>query len=80
MSCITHETPLDDKEAAALQSFRARLTNDGGPAIPQAMADNGGESGVLLRFLRARKYDVDKALAMLAAAIKWRTENGVGRC
>ncbi|CAD6941816.1 unnamed protein product [Tilletia controversa] len=31
----------------------------------------------LLRFLRARKWDVDRALAMLASTIKWRLDTNV---
>ncbi|GAA96890.1 uncharacterized protein L969DRAFT_94852 [Mixia osmundae IAM 14324] len=30
-----------------------------------------------LRFLRARKWDVDRAFMMMAAAVKWRIEEGV---
>ncbi|PWN53091.1 hypothetical protein IE53DRAFT_384440 [Violaceomyces palustris] len=31
----------------------------------------------MLRFLRARKWDVSRALAMLAGCMKWRLDNGV---
>jgi hypothetical protein len=32
---------------------------------------------LLLRFLRARKWDVDRAFEMLAATLKWRIETNV---
>ena len=35
------------------------------------------EDGMLLRFLRARGGDVDKAFAMLQADVVWRRETGV---
>lgn len=31
----------------------------------------------MLRFLRARKWDIDRALAMLAAALKFRFEKDI---
>lgn len=32
---------------------------------------------IMLRFLRARKWDVSRAIAMLAGCLKWRLDNGV---
>ena len=58
------DEPADDAERDALEAFRARLAKDG-VEIPSTMSANGGEPGVCLRFLRARKLKVEKALKML---------------
>ena len=41
------------------------------------MSANGGETGVLLRFLRARKLNVSKALAMFRETLEWRAAEDV---
>ena len=70
------EVPVDDMEKVALAAFRSRCEVEK-VRIPATMCSNGGEDGVCLRFLRARKLDLDKALKMLLATLKWREENRV---
>lgn len=70
------DEPADDAERDALEAFRARLAKDG-VEIPSTMSANGGEPGVCLRFLRARKLKVEKALKMLRDCLAWREANDV---
>ena len=70
------DEPEDDAEREALIAFRERLTEEG-IAVPRTMSANGGEPGVCLRFLRARKLKVEKALKMLKDCLAWRTEHDV---
>ncbi|KAI0759746.1 CRAL-TRIO domain-containing protein [Trametes elegans] len=55
----------------ALDTLRKRLQDDG-LFVPERMDD-----ATLLRFLRARKFDVEKALAMIVSCEQWRKEFGV---
>ena len=70
------DEPADDAERDALEAFRERLAKDG-MQIPRTMSANGGEPGVCLRFLRARKLKVEKALKMLRDCLAWREANDV---
>ena len=54
-----------------MAAFRAELIAEE-IGIPNSMSANGGETGVLLRFLRARKLNVSKALAMFRETLEWR--------
>jgi len=54
-----------------LDKFRKDL-QDNGHFVPERMDD-----AALLRFLRARKFDLEKAKAMLLAAEQWRKDFGV---
>ena len=69
--------PETGAEASALERLRAALAADGVTLSPAFASHVGGESGVLLRFLRARNLDVAKARKMLADALAWRRETGV---
>ncbi|EPQ59758.1 hypothetical protein GLOTRDRAFT_34584 [Gloeophyllum trabeum ATCC 11539] len=55
----------------ALETLRKQL-QDEGHFVPERMDD-----ATLLRFLRARRFDVAKAKAMILAAEQWRKEFGV---
>jgi hypothetical protein len=55
----------------ALEKFKKEL-QDEGHFVPERMDD-----ATLLRFLRARKFDLVKAKAMLIAAEEWRKKEGV---
>lgn len=70
------EEAKDEEEKAALASFRARCDAES-VDIPLCMSANGGADGARLRFLRARKLDVDKALVMLRDTLAWRAKHGV---
>ena len=72
------DVPRDDAESAAVARLRDALAS-ARVSVPDAMRANGGETGVLLRFLRARKLDVDRALSMLRDTIAWREAHAVRR-
>jgi len=48
----------------ALDDFKLRIA-EAGLQLPPALLCNGDVDATLLRFLRARKYNVDHAMAML---------------
>ena len=73
---VTHDVPSTPAESESLSGFRQALKEDE-IVVPSSMCANGGEQGVLLRYLRARKLDVPKAKAMLLATMKWRAENDI---
>ena len=73
---VVEAVPASDAERSALAAFRTELTA-GGVSVPKAMSANGGETGVLLRFLRARKLNVSKALAMFRETLEWRAAEDV---
>ena len=70
------DVPSTPEEENALVSLRAALSEEN-VVVPRTMCANGGETGALLRYLRARKLDVAKAMAMLRATIAWREENDI---
>jgi len=70
------DVPSTPEEETALASFRAALKEEN-VVVPRTMCANGGETGALLRYLRARKLDVTKATSMLRATIAWREENDI---
>lgn len=61
---------LSPEQEKTLQKFRAEVQAMG---IPDGKYDDA----YLLRFLRARKFDLAKTKEMWANFIKWRKENGV---
>lgn len=60
---------LNETQKEALEKFRSQLKEDG---YTERLDD-----ATLLRFLRARKFDIAKAREMYAACEKWRKEFGV---
>lgn len=74
------EGNLSPAHAAALDALRARVDeNDELGRRARAAVPKPAESyeGFLLRFLRARQFDVDKAFAMLEEDVTWRTDKRV---
>lgn len=66
----------DDKYGQTAD-FKAALANQTPAELREAfwsMVKCDNPDGLLLRFLRARKWDVDKALAMMVATMNWRSK------
>lgn len=71
--CCSHKPPnaLSTSDVAILQEHEVSLDNfkvriaQAGLQLPPALLVNGDVDATLLRFLRARKYHVEHALAML---------------
>lgn len=67
----------DDKHGQA-KVFKAALANTAPEDLRQAfwsMVKHDHPDGLLLRFLRARKWDVEKALVMMISTMHWRLED-----
>jgi hypothetical protein len=63
---------LNQSQYDALEKFRERI-------LSEAILPNleNYDDLYLLRFLRARKFDVEKTYSMFSNFIKWRKENDV---
>ncbi|XP_071918590.1 phosphatidylinositol/phosphatidylcholine transfer protein SFH9-like isoform X2 [Coffea arabica] len=68
---ITTEDFRDEKEEEAVNIFRQTLVDR--DLLPACHDDYH----TMLRFLRARKFDVDKTVQMWLDMLNWRKENGV---
>lgn len=67
----------DDKHGQG-KEFKAALANTAPEDLRQAfwsMVKHDHPDGLLLRFLRARKWDVEKALIMMISTMHWRAED-----
>lgn len=73
----TYEIPpgrlgnLTPEQVKTLEDFRNELTNQ------KLIVEERHDDATLLRFLRARKFDLAKSKEMFAAAEKWRKDFGV---
>ena len=79
-SCVKAGLPsllrCTPEEQAAIDSLRARL-GDVESLIPcSSVGDRWRSDAMLLRFLRARKFDVNAAEAMFREVVRWRNEIG----
>ncbi|KAF2870990.1 hypothetical protein BDV95DRAFT_544730 [Massariosphaeria phaeospora] len=66
----------DDKHGQA-KEFKAAIANTAPEDLRKAfwsMVKHDHPDGLLLRFLRARKWDVEKALIMMISTMHWRAE------
>ncbi|KAK6141833.1 hypothetical protein DH2020_024424 [Rehmannia glutinosa] len=68
---IFMEEFLDEEEEKAVNAFRQALIEK--DLLPARHDDYH----TMLRFLKARKFELDKAVHMWAEMLKWRKENGV---
>lgn len=70
-AAITIDDVRDEKEEEAVTTFRQILVER--DLLPLHLDDYH----TMLRFLKARKFDLDKTVHMWEEMIKWRKENGV---
>jgi hypothetical protein len=84
-SLLSPRTPLtlcrDEHQQQTLEAFRAELLQDGlipqdREAAKQSVGYDRYDDTTLLRFLRARKFDIPASKAMWQANEKWRKEFG----
>ena len=68
---------LDALQEAALAELRARLADSGTSVAPLLCPPAETEAHFLLRFLRARKFNVDAALSMLQDDLAWREQEKI---
>ena len=63
---------MNKSQFETLEKFKAKI-------LSEALLNDFGrfDELYLLRFLRARKFELEKALIMFSAFLKWRKENGV---
>ena len=63
---------MNKSQYEALEKFKEKILNEG------LLKEFGNFDDVyLLRFLRARKFDLEKTFLMFNNFLKWRVENGV---
>ncbi|WFC96986.1 hypothetical protein MBRA1_003652 [Malassezia brasiliensis] len=65
------------KKAGELKSVEDALSKYGGPYLREAfwsMTQTDAPDATMLRFLRARKFDIDRALGMMVAALQFRMD------
>ena len=76
VAVVSSPTEADDKygQTKQFKDALASTTPDDLRAMFWSMVKHDNPDALLLRFLRARKWDVEKALVMLVSTIHWRCE------
>ncbi|KAL8287506.1 hypothetical protein RQP46_003364 [Phenoliferia psychrophenolica] len=73
-----HTGHLTTEQEDALVEFKAQLAKDGFYTPPTDTTPPSHDEPTLLRFLRARKFDVEGAVLQFTTAEKWRRDEKVG--
>eukprot|EP00928_Gymnodinium_smaydae_P088881 TRINITY_DN7291_c0_g1_i1.p1 TRINITY_DN7291_c0_g1~~TRINITY_DN7291_c0_g1_i1.p1 ORF type:complete len:467 (-),score=45.25 TRINITY_DN7291_c0_g1_i1:133-1500(-) len=68
---------LNDEHVAKLNELEQMAARTLGSLSPWLLSAGESQEQFLLRFLRARKFDIPKAFAMLKADVEWRRAQGL---
>ncbi|XP_062403751.1 retinaldehyde-binding protein 1b [Sardina pilchardus] len=66
----------DEKRVSAVKELRGIIKDKGGEDLGKGVVDTFGDKpdGVLLRFIRARKYDVNRAYELMKGYVRFRRD------
>lgn len=69
---------LNEEYRDILEKFKKKVKDwtQERPNILEYTKDYDGDDAILLRFLRAREFDLDKSFELITEALEWRTNFG----